>query len=87
MGAYFRSRSGAWIELYLNNFRTRYGENALTKEPARRIALGMCLLHELGHHVSTVMEPRHARREEIASAWAQRLAPQALGLDGTPEDA
>jgi hypothetical protein len=44
----------------------------------RDVFVARVLFHELGHHITSQIEPSHANREAAAESWRKRLADTAL---------
>lgn len=74
-GSYFAAHAGvpARIELYLDAIQLDQGVAAGRLRVLRELRLGRVLFHELGHHITRVVEPAHRDREAVAEAWARRL--------------
>lgn len=80
LGSYFsRNRTRPpRIEIYSDGLLNSKLAMYLRLPAFRDVLVARVLFHELGHHISSMVEPRHASREAVAERWAKKLARQAL---------
>ncbi len=80
LGSYFprNRRRPPRIEIYSDGLMRSRLASHLSLPAFREVFVARVLFHELGHHVSSMIEPTHASREAVAERWAKKLARQAL---------
>jgi hypothetical protein len=74
-GSYFAAHAGdsARIELYLDSILPGRSRVAFRLRILMELQLGRVLFHEVGHHITRVVEPVHGDREAAADLWGRRL--------------
>lgn len=80
LGSYFprNRRRPPRIEIYSDELMCSKHARHLGLPAFRDVFVARVLFHELGHHISSVIEPAHASREAVAERWTRKLARQAL---------
>lgn len=68
-GLYHGEKSGAWIELFIDNILGDDSKTILKIPLLRDYILGPILFHEVGHHIHKYVKPENREREDVADKW------------------
>jgi hypothetical protein len=79
LGSYFPSTTAPHIEIYADSFANGYGTEVMNDNRERTLLLGLCLFHELGHHITRTIAPKHGPREAVVGQWERQLTKLVFG--------